>query len=178
MKININDDVSKEYPWREDQVWEKRTREIAKIIPRRAEVLDLGGGLGHLYRYLKDASAYLSFDTKKWHSMTVEADFNKGEYPKTSTTFQFLVCQGLLEYIKDPQEFLVRIQQYGDMLVLTYRRANGEWTHGRVNDLDFDKVKVLLRSVGWDVVFSKSLIVCKKQALERIYLCRLNESNV
>lgn len=140
-----------DYPWGEVE-WTRRTKAIADFINkasanRKQKVLDLGGGLGHLNKYIKNCD-YLSMDLQEWTPATIVADFNKGEFPDI-TKQDILVVQGTLEYINDPVAFLKSIQKYGPLLILTYRR----WTPDREvmprNRLSFDEVEKALADSGW-----------------------------
>ena len=147
--MKINKELIKEYPWQKR--WDKRTELIAKIIPEGISVLDLGGGFGNLYQYLIDCPRYISLDIKEWTDATIKADFNKGEFPDMYPEFQIIVCQGIIEYIERPAEFLESIKKYGSKLLIT-----------RDNKVGMAEFKELLQNTGWEVIFSRSIIGSQK----------------
>jgi hypothetical protein len=134
--MKINEELKKEYQWRPDAIWEKRMDQISKIIPEGTMVLDLGGGFCHLQERLKNCY-YLSIDIKPWTDLTVVADLNEDEYPELEVSkFNYLVAQGIIEYIKDPADFLEKIKKYGDILLLTYRKTEGmRFSHKRIKEI-------------------------------------------
>jgi len=143
----INSELKKEYPWG-DAEWKKRTEILANIIPAGVSVLDIGGGLCNLNKYLSDCK-YISLDLKCWTNLTFEADFNKGQYPDVGK-YQYLVCQGILEYMENPEDFLNRIKKYGNRLILTYLyRPKGQMEMHRNNNMDFDELAKLFEKAGW-----------------------------
>lgn len=154
--MKINEKIKKEFPWGAGREWKARTRAIAKAIPPRCSVLDLGGGFCHLLKYLEECPRYLSLDLKKWTDRTVEADFNAGSYPDLRLRYDVLVAQGIIEYLDDPAEFLERIQRYGSRLLITYRPKECKRPEDsfRLSLAWLDKA---LRDAGWKVVFGKHL---------------------
>lgn len=126
-------------------------------------VLDLGGGLGTLHNYLKDCN-YVSIDLKKWTSNTIVADFNKNEYPNIGQ-YDYIICQGILEYIENPEYFLRRIRKYGKILIGSYW-FNGTGKMGRKNDLSLRELKDLFKKTGWDLVF-----ISKFSNNQKIFFC-------
>lgn len=110
------------FPWPVNS-WPKRARLIASLIPRRSSVLDLGGGFGKLVGCLDNPKKYDCVDLEKWTKNTIVADFNKGQFPDLGL-YDYVVCQGVLEYIQEPLDFLRAIQKYGGKIILTYRTKN------------------------------------------------------
>jgi hypothetical protein len=157
--MKINEELKKEYYWRPDAIWEARMSQIIKIIPEGSRVLDLGGGMCHLYYRLKNCD-YLSIDIKPWTDLTVVADFNKNEYPEVGRTFTYLVAQGIIEYIEKPKEFLEGIKKYGEILLLTYRKIEGIKYHHK-------KIAEIIKQSGWEVIFKK-----KVEVHETLFYCR------
>lgn len=174
--MKINETLAKEYPWGREP-WLRRTKIIGKMIPEGASVLDLGGGLGHLFAELKEPRHYRSMDIEKWNDLTIVADFNEGEYPETGRTFQYIVAQGILEYISKPADFLKNIKKYGDILILTYRRyVPGEWRVER-KEYTYADVNEALARTGWERIMETSLGDDGNGPIEKIMLCRKKEKN-
>jgi len=135
--------------------WAQRTGIIASAIPRKMSVLDLGGGFCNLYKHLKECRRYVSLDLEEWTDATVKIDFNKDKLPEMEQ-FDYLVCQGTLEYLNEPEKFLRDIRKYGGILLLTYwfeKLADGKWR----NKLNPDEFKDILRKAGWMIVFERSV---------------------
>jgi hypothetical protein len=148
MKIDKN--ISGSYPWGEHE-WSVRTRAVAEAIPAGCSVLDLGGGLGHLFKYLRGCKRYTSFDMKPWTDRTILADFNRGEYPDIRPKFQVAVAQGIIEYVTDVKEFLTKAKGYASVLVITYRPKQ------RPGPMSIDELKEWLKKSGWSIVFGKHI---------------------
>jgi len=159
--MKINKEIAKEYPW--NTKWDRRSKILSMAIPEGISVIDLGGGMGTLDKYLKNC-AYKSIDLKKWTDETVVADFNKGEFPDIdNATFQMIVCQGVIEYITDPELFLIKIKKYGRNLLITYRQVRAdENKHLYKNNLNNDEFMEMLRLAGWDILFSRTIASSQK----------------
>jgi hypothetical protein len=133
--------------------WTYRTIKIANVIPCDSVVIDLGGGMENLRKYLRGNYSYRSIDIKPWTDETIVADFNKGELPEIDPA-QIVVVQGLLEYIHDSNKFLKSIKKYGGNLILTYRMGT-IGVKGRSNSFSFDDIRRILGYAGWIIQFEK-----------------------
>lgn len=162
--MKINDKIKKEYPWGPGRVWAKRTQEIAKILPDRAKVIDLGGGFCCLEKYIKNGE-YISIDLKPWTDKTLVADFNRGQFPPLSER-QFIICQGLFEYIKNPEKFLKRIKKYGKIMILTYLLAGTYDIGERKARMTAGEMEDMLKKTGWEIIFKKRF-----SEVQNIYYC-------
>jgi len=100
--------------------WDARNRIIADAIPAGASVLDLGCGLQTLRRHLKAGCRYQPCDIIKSAPEVLLCDFNSGVYPELKERFDFAVCSGVFEFLRDPAEFLKMAPQLGRVLVLSY----------------------------------------------------------
>lgn len=163
--MEVNKEIGAKYPWGNKE-WKTRTLKIARLIPAGSSLVDIGGGKGNLYKYLK-AVRYFTIDNAPWTDETIVADFNKGEYPNLPTS-QFVVAQGIIEYMEKPKEFLQAMKKYGDILIITYRtfpgadKAHGAWRFKAAPKL-FEKT---LGWTGWRIEFSSGI-----SAVEKIYYC-------
>ena len=182
MKIN---EIKTEYPWGEME-WTERTKAVADIIRKDqtsfVSVVDLGGGLGNLYKYLYDGTIYTSIDLKQWTDQTIVADFNKAEFPDIDIRIEpkYVVAQGVIEYIKRKGLFLKGIRKYGDTLILTYRTwSPAQWDEqkkelhklGVKTRISYDDLKLLLKKSGWKI--EKTIRHMRsKQGVEKIFVCR------
>lgn len=138
--MKTNQKIKKEWQFCA-KIWKRRTKAIASIIPPEASIIELGGGFSYLKRLLPK-NQYKSIDIKKWNDLTVVADFNKGEFPDMEI-FDVIVCQGILEYIEQPSEFLRKIQKYGRRMLLSYRSAKDGL-------LTFENLDQVLYLAGWE----------------------------
>jgi len=155
-----------EYKWGECKCWEDRSRLIGNLIPSHTSVIDIGGGFEHLKKFLKEATIYKAIDIKPCTKQTIVADFNKNEYPKVGN-FNYVVCQGVIEYIKNVDNFLNKMKQYGDIMIITYRL--GRVFYHRVNDMIFYKFERHLMINDWEILFERQ--VDPKMKNEKIYYC-------
>ncbi len=164
--MKINKELIKKYPWKTH--FRNRNAIVAKAISENSRVLDLGGGFGGIFRFLKNCD-YLSLDIECWTDCTIKADFNRGQFPDMHPKFDYLVCQGILEYINKPEEFLENIKKYGSIMLLTYRPGQTD-IEKQVNDIDFESLRVLLKNCGWEIIFEKP--IANAQIL---FYCRKHE---
>lgn len=134
--------------------WGKRTKRIADLIPPHASVVDLGGGEENLREYLREPGQYVSIDRYPCRPSTLVADFNAGEYPLVAA--DYIVAQGLVEYLDRPQEFFTRIRQYGPMLIFTWLDPGVRTAESR-NHFKLPYILRCLRRAGWRVMLSGAI---------------------
>lgn len=87
-------------------------------------------------------------------------DFNAGGYPAVMHRYDVLVASGLLEFLRDPEEFLAHLPALGDVLLLSYRvRLPREplWRRlesGYLSHLTSEEIEALLDRLGyrWECV--------------------------
>lgn len=161
--MKINRKLKNKYPW-PNVNWRRRCALVARAIPEGVSVLDIGGGFGNLFRFLKNCR-YLSLDTDAWTDHTIKADFNKGQFPDMHPKFQIIVCQGILEYIDEPEKFLEKIKKYGDTMLLTYR--TGRTDPKQKNGFSFEELKNIIKEAGWDIIFQRPVA-----RMQRFFYCR------
>lgn len=92
---------------------------IAEAIPPSSSVLDLGAGQCALKEALNNFIRYTPVDIQEWKKGTVVADFNDGQFPELGI-YDVIVCQGIIEYIIKPDEFLKQIHKYGKRMIISY----------------------------------------------------------
>lgn len=100
--------------------WDDRNAIIARHIDAGGSVLDLGAGAQTLPKYLKSRNIYTPCDLIKASPDCIVCNFNQNQYPQIERQFDFVICSGLLEYIKEPLTFLKRIKPYGGIIILSY----------------------------------------------------------
>lgn len=144
---------------KETHFWDERNKIIAKMIPNGSSVLDLGAGSQTLRNYLQNCH-YQPVDFYKKTPDTLICDFNNGEFPSLMNKFDYVVCSGLFEYIRDPLAFLGFFCGLGSKIILTYAlrlphqskisRLNQGW----VNHLTQDELEKLFLQLDlhWTVV--------------------------
>jgi hypothetical protein len=101
-------------------LWQRRNEIIAELIPPNSSVLDLGAGAQTLREFLAPGCFYQPCDLVKRTEDTILCDFNSGLYPNIQGSFNYVICSGVLEYIRDPEEFLNRASSYGSNLLVSY----------------------------------------------------------
>jgi len=140
--------------------WDERNKQIAELIPANSSVLDLGAGPQTLRGYLSPGCTYQPCDVVKSSDDVLLCDFNGGIYPQVERPFDFVVCSGVLEYIRDLSTFLDATIALGDCTILTYTPVqNGDtlWmraAEGWVNHLKQEQLEELLDKLGvqWDII--------------------------
>lgn len=159
------------YIWGETKVWAERATQIAKYIPDKATVVDIGGGFENLRKFI-NADQYYCIDCYQATKQTILADLNK-EYPQLPERVQFVICQGVLEYMKSPMDFLLNMSQYGRHMVLTYRIAKQKNENQKIkrNFMSFDQVEELLRVTGWEILAWQWVEEKSGTQTEKLYYC-------
>jgi len=159
------------YIWGETKVWAERATQIAKYLPDFVSVLDVGGGFEHLKKFI-NADTYRCIDCYKATEDTIIADLNK-EYPTLPERFQYAVCQGVIEYMQSPFDFLMNMHQYARHMILTYRLANQKNENQKIkrNFMSFDHVEELLRVTGWEVLAEQYIEEKPGNKNEKLYHC-------
>jgi SAM-dependent methyltransferase len=100
--------------------WDDRNKVIAALIPDGSSVLDLGCGAQTLRRHLKPGCKYQPCDVIKSSPDVILCDFNEGIYPVIAGEFDYVVCSGVFEYIRNPRKFLQKASSFGRKLILSY----------------------------------------------------------
>lgn len=100
--------------------WDDRNKLIAGLIPPGSSVLDLGAGAQSLKGYLAPGDDYQPCDLVKAAEGVLPCDFNAGWYPDIHQQYDFVVCSGLLEYVRDIRTFLRIVPTYGRVLIVSY----------------------------------------------------------
>jgi len=111
--------VSREVP-----PWDDRNRAIAAFIPEGASVLDLGSGAQTIRRHLKRGCKYQPCDIIQSSPDVIHCDFNSGVYPVLPTKYDYVICSGILEYMREPAKFIFEIRSYGRKCILCYNTYN------------------------------------------------------
>ena len=167
--------VSQEVP-----SWDERNRMIAAFIPENSNVLDLGAGARLLKDYLKPGCEYQPCDIVRSSPEVIFCDFNSGIYPALSRKYDYVVCSGVFEYVRDPARFISEVKHYGRKIIFSYNPFNPGYPRterlacGWVNHLTEDQLEQLLLSHGlrWRVLHRKATTPA---AEEIIYELSLNK---
>src|SRR5579884_4182545 len=107
--------VSKEIPH-----WDERNAIIGTLVPEDVSVVDLGAGAQTLRRHLKRSCTYQPCDIIQSSKDVIYCDFNRKRYPVLPRKYDYVVCSGVFEYIRDPSHFISQIHSYGDVIIFTY----------------------------------------------------------
>jgi len=152
-ELDVNKKTS--YQWGEDKVWEERMEAVASLIPRGVSVLDIGGGYEHLRNYAK-MGHYQSIDKYPATRLTKIADLNNGQFPELGKTFQIMVVQGTLEYMKFPIAFLEGVKKYADHMILTYNPKGKRKVPTWRNQMTDREIRGYLSVTDWKVAAEAS----------------------
>jgi len=159
--------------------WDERNHFIAGLIPAGSSVLDIGSGGQSLRRHLKSGCKYQPCDLVKSSPDVILCDFNAAIFPDILEQYDYVVCSGILEYIRDPVRFLDAVASYGNVVILSYHpftqgssklpRLAHDWiNHMTSEELNgiFDQVVVkweVLRSGNGECIYSlKSPSACSE----------------
>ncbi len=138
--------------------WDERNKIIAGFIPPGSSVLDVGCGAQTLKQYLKPGCRYQPCDVVKSTPDVIFCDFNAGIYPPVGEPYDYVVCSGVFEYIRKPEEFLGRVPLLGHATIMSYnllppggsklaRLANG---YGWLNHFTLEELENLFKHIGLD----------------------------
>ncbi len=134
--------------------WDERNRLIASLIPDHSSIVDIGSGAMTLKQHLKPGCHYQPCDVVQSSPEVILCDFNSGNYPSLPRKYDYVICSGVLEYIRDPADLLSRILDYGTVGLLSYNPIRPDETRfsrlakGWVNHLSQDELESLFKSVG------------------------------
>ena len=136
--------------------WDERNVLIARYIPAGSSILDLGAGAQTLRQYARSAGLYVPCDITQSSPDCIVCDFNRGIYPPEDRTYDITICSGVLEYLREPFDFLARIKSYSKMFILSYQPKHPDRAdkmerraHGFVNDLSKEELESLLHRAGY-----------------------------
>ena len=141
--------------------WDGRNELIAALVPVNSSVLDLGAGPQSLRRYLDPGCIYRACDVVPSSNDVLLCDFNHGIYPHVDQPYDYVVCSGVLEYVRDPVAFLTAVVPLGRNLILTYapvQYGDTLWTRmtqGWVNHLSQRQLENLLNGLGLSWVIAE-----------------------
>jgi hypothetical protein len=134
--------------------WDERNIVIANLIPDGVSVLDLGSGAQTLRRHLKPGCQYQPCDVIQSSPDVIHCDFNSGIYPVLKTRYDYVICSGVFEYMRDPARFVSEVPKYGKKTIFTFNPSNPKQSvvarlaGGWVNHMEQDQVEQLFRSKG------------------------------
>ena len=102
--------------------WRRRNYKISKLINPNSKVLDLGCGSKNLLEYLDAPKKYIGIDYKQ-PLADIEINFNYNfKLPKEN--WDFIVCSGLLEYLKNIKHFFQHVKNNSVSYIFTFSQSN------------------------------------------------------
>jgi hypothetical protein len=152
--MKVNKELKTKWPWGKTWHWPVRTKAIADVIPSQSKVIELGGGMCYLKTIRPDIE-YRSIDREAWTALTTVSDFNKGEYPDLPLA-DVIVCQGILEYIDRPDEFLKEIHKYSRRLMISYYIGKNNIAQ-RKNKFSYQDLIFKLTQAKWEAVSTRKI---------------------
>jgi hypothetical protein len=136
------------------KIWEARAALAANWLRDEAGVADMGCGAMTLERALEPGQQYFPVDLTQRDQRTVVVDFNSAPPPAIAGA-SAAACLGVLEYLHEPQAFLVGLAAGYGRAVVSYAVARdiaGRRAHGWVNDLTQDDIAAVFKASGWRIV--------------------------
>jgi hypothetical protein len=136
--------VSQEIP-----PWDDRNCLIATFIPDGSSVVDLGCGAQTMRRHLKPGCTYQPCDVIQSSPDVIHCNFNSGVYPVLPMKYDYVICSGVFEYMREPARFVSEIRQYGRKIIFTFNPSNPKHTvverltRGWVNHMREDQLQQL-----------------------------------
>jgi len=117
---------------KEKPSWDERNVVLARHIPEKSRVLDLGAGAQTLRRYLSTCE-YVPCDLVKSTPDCIVCDFNAGQYPKADRRFDVVICSGVIEYIREPLVFLQNLRPYAPTVIISYQPTRLDDKNDKMN---------------------------------------------
>lgn len=132
--------------------WDERNELIASMVPPSSSVLDVGAGFQSLRSYLDPTCTYQPADLIQKTPETWLIDFNADIYPEVSESFDVVICSGVLEYAKRPEELLAWMGSSGTTILVSYaaltpdypKRKRGTW----FNHMTREELERMFEHVG------------------------------
>jgi len=97
------------------------TSSSARFIPDNSSVIDLGAGAQTLRKHLQGVQIS-AMRCGSEHAGRLDCDLTR-RISDPRAIFDFVICSGILEYIRKPKEFISRVSKFGRTLLLSYNRA-------------------------------------------------------
>ncbi|AKM83788.1 TPA: hypothetical protein DCZ46_00410 [Candidatus Campbellbacteria bacterium] len=129
--------------------WYERNRLIAKIIPDKSRVLDIGCGDQNLRSFLKKDCEYQPCDLIANRTGVLFCDFNSNIYPSVNYQYDYVILSGVLEYARNPKDAIEQLSRYGEHMIISYSHFDKEKSKlerlnkGWVNNLTEDNLNEL-----------------------------------
>lgn len=98
--------------------WSGRNKKVSTFIEDNSSVLDLGCGAKDLLKYIKPIK-YIGIDYYTNDYADIKLDFNDN-FNLPGGPWDYIVCSGLLEYLKDADNFLNNIKNKSKTVIITY----------------------------------------------------------
>ena len=134
--------------------WDSRNLVVASLVAEGSSVVDVGAGAQTLRKHIKGLVKYTPCDLFKNTPDTHIIDFNEGVYPTGIEQHDYVICSGVLEYVRDPEPFVRFLKASGKTMVLTYNvrlpkdstidRLAKDW----VNHFSAEELRALLQAHG------------------------------
>lgn len=103
---------------KETHKWDRRNKIIASFIPEGSSVLDVGAGAQTLRDHLSN-HRYVPCDVVR-NPETLYCDLNRKIYPPVTEKFDYVICSGVVEYLKKPAEEIFELSGFGKYLIISY----------------------------------------------------------
>ncbi len=133
--------------------WGYRAGLAAQLIAAHTRVLDIGCGAMDLERALPEGCAYQPCDLVARDERTIVCDLNRGEFPDAQDA-DVVTMLGVLEYILEPLDLLMKIRALNRPLVCSYsitdrRPGMDRASQGWMNSFDFGGLQTLMAQAGF-----------------------------
>jgi cyclopropane fatty-acyl-phospholipid synthase-like methyltransferase len=93
---------------------------MVKFIKPNSSVLDIGCGQQHLKLYLPENCDYFGCDLYQRFKNTFIWNINKDVCPISVHYFDYIVCSGIIEYIRDVPKFFKTIYDKANNFIVSY----------------------------------------------------------
>lgn len=142
-----------------ENLWDYRIKKMIEYVDFNdvESIMDLGAGGQHVRKYLPKNVKYIPVDyVQREHCMeTVICDFNNDEFPQYHVDLIYL--SGILEYIEKPEEWIRKVCDCCEYVVLAYNTFNTESinereSRGWISHLNKDEIIMYFSVNGFKCV--------------------------
>jgi hypothetical protein len=142
------------------QRYNLRLKLFVDMMDNPASVIDLGAGGCALRDLLPPSCEYTAVDKRAYYPDMYVCNFNRGELPPRhrSGEYHYVVCSGLLEYLKRPKLFLEKICGYGKRYLISlydpseYKKRFPDVVQTSYVPKSYDQLERMFWQAGYKVI--------------------------
>lgn len=135
-------------------IWDERTKLLAKLIEPNSHVIEFGAGNKSLFRFLPPHCVYSSSDIVKRYPDTLVCDLNES-INFDLTTFNTAIFSGVLEYVYSIDNVFEQLSGKIENVVLSYACADiseaNRLKQGWLSDYRKEDLEIIFKKYNYKV---------------------------